>query len=338
MSTQFSSKAYTTPERTHVAILALGIPVVVALIGVVVALSWLDELPDPVAIHWGADGSPDGFGPVATLLVLLPIIAVIFGSVLSVSLSRMLAVPRRSWTPKALVATSVWLSIFLTTTGVGSLSIQRGLDSATQTGPVTTVILTGLSVSIVPAIAAFILTPWPHVAEMRDERAPTLTISDNERVFWTQSIAPSLALKLTLIAVLGLTASALVLVLLVGTPANLFLLTVPAAVVLAVAATMFWSVRVDSAGLHLRSSTGIPRLHYPLADMTEAHVVQVSAFGEFGGWGIRLGGQGRLGIIIRQGKAIEVSLKNGRNVVVTVDDADTGVAVINGLLQRTAEV
>ncbi|RZI85543.1 MAG: DUF1648 domain-containing protein, partial [Microbacterium sp.] len=43
-------------------LVALVLPAVVVVAGLVALLLAAPALPDPVAVHWGADGRPDGFG------------------------------------------------------------------------------------------------------------------------------------------------------------------------------------------------------------------------------------------------------------------------------------
>jgi hypothetical protein len=62
--------------------------------------------------------------------------------------------------------------------------------------------------------------------------------------------------------------------------------------------------------------------------------VEVSAFGEYGGWGVRFGRSGNWGVITRAGSAIEVQRRSGANFVVTVDDAATGAGLPTSLASR----
>ena len=63
-------------------------------------------------------------------------------------------------------------------------------------------------------------------------------------------------------------------------------------------------------------------------------MVDVSPFAEFGGWGYRVGRGGRVGIVLRSGPALQVERTGGRSLVVTVDDAATGAALLNTLAAR----
>ena len=53
-----------------------------------------------------------------------------------------------------------------------------------------------------------------------------------------------------------------------------------------------------------------------------------------GGWGLRVGRGGRTGLVVRSGQALEVERTGGRIVVVTVDDAARGAALLTAVAAR----
>ena len=61
---------------------------------------------------------------------------------------------------------------------------------------------------------------------------------------------------------------------------------------------------------------------------------RVDPAAEFGGWGFRLGLDGRFGIVLHAGEAIQVERRHGRPLVVTVDDAQTGAGLLAALVAR----
>jgi hypothetical protein len=81
---------------------------------------------------------------------------------------------------------------------------------------------------------------------------------------------------------------------------------------------------------------GLPVIRVPLSDIASADVATIDPFGQFGGWGIRYGFGGRVGIILRSGEALEVIRKSGRSIVITVDDAESAAALLGGLIAREA--
>ena len=334
-SVSTAPRAFGRTELRRIAMLAIGAPLVVSIIGTALALSWLHELPDPVAVHWGVTGKPDGFGSVALIIALFPALGTTFGIALTLGLSRMNAVGVSSWTPRALVATSVWLSVFLTSVGVGSLAIQRGLETAAEAGSILPVLGVGFAASLLPAVGAYALAPWPRVVEQTEITRSALELGADERIYWSRAVNPAPVFRIVLVAISVIAVGACVTVLLVGTGTNVLLSLAPLVILALVAATGFWRVTIDNAGLRVRNSLGLKNFTYPLSDITTADAISVSPFGEFGGWGLRWGGNGRFGIIISGGSALEITRTDGQRVVVTVDDARTAAALLNGLISRT---
>jgi hypothetical protein len=93
-------------------------------------------------------------------------------------------------------------------------------------------------------------------------------------------------------------------------------------------------VRVSAAGLTVRSTFGWPRTTVPADEVERADVVQVRPVHDFGGYGWRLGRQGRTGVVVRAGEALEVTRTGGRALVVTVDDAADAAALLNTMAER----
>jgi hypothetical protein len=111
-----------------------------------------------------------------------------------------------------------------------------------------------------------------------------------------------------------------------------WLAAIPAVLSVALLTTTAWRVRVDPEGLSVRAMLGWPGIRVPAADVASAGSTQLVPLGEFGGYGLRSGLDGRVGVITRAGTALEVRRRDGRAVVVTVDDAATAA----GLLQAYA--
>ena len=91
---------------------------------------------------------------------------------------------------------------------------------------------------------------------------------------------------------------------------------------------------MDGTGLTVRLLIRRPRIQVPLDEIIEAEVVTVRPIAEFGGWGLRIGAAGRAGVVLRSGPALQVTRTSGRAFVVTVDDAQTGAALLNTLAAR----
>ena len=87
----------------------------------------------------------------------------------------------------------------------------------------------------------------------------------------------------------------------------------------------------------MRPTLGWPLYRVALSDVASAATTNVVPLGEFGGFGLRWGLGRRLGIITRGGEALEVLRRDGRAVVVTVDDAATAAGLLTALAARGAK-
>ena len=112
-------------------------------------------------------------------------------------------------------------------------------------------------------------------------------------------------------------------------------IAVAAFVVLLSIGMSFWRVRADRRGFAVRGILGWPQVSIPASDVAEVRVIQVNPTADFGGWGWRWAPGNRTGIILRAGDAIEVTRRNGKRLVVTVDDAETAARVVQTLATRT---
>jgi hypothetical protein len=92
-------------------------------------------------------------------------------------------------------------------------------------------------------------------------------------------------------------------------------------------------VNVDRHGLRVvYGHLGVVRQLIPLHKIERATAVEVRPM-THGGWGYRgsLILFGKATVLVRGGEAIEVTQRNGRRFIVTVDDAATGAALLNAL-------
>ncbi|WP_336645965.1 DUF1648 domain-containing protein [Microbacterium sp. USHLN186] len=319
--------------RRALALVGLGLPLLISAVAAGLIALWLPELPDPAAIHWSA-GGVDGFGPPATFLWI--VIGLGFGLPALLAGSALL-LGRGQWGPTArfLGALALGLSGFSAVTAIGSASVQRGLSSAADAGDVLPVLLGALGALLVLSAAGWVLQP--HVdppATTALPSAPIAAIGASERVVWlaTATMAPAA------LAVLGVAV-----VLLIGVTAVLALqatemLWIPLLVLVivgvAVAATASFRVRIAADGVRVRSQLGFPRLTVPLDEITGVRVVECHPMGEFGGYGWRVGMDGRTGIVLRTSPALEIGRRGRGALIITVDGADVGAATLQALQGR----
>ncbi|MGV8965544.1 MAG: DUF1648 domain-containing protein [Cellulomonas sp.] len=315
------------PYRAVTTLVTLGFPVVVLLAGIAVALSWRDVLPDPIAIHWGSDGA-NGYGSLTSHLTAMVAITL----AMSVFLWAVgFFAGRDALTRRFAGGMAAWFAVFMTGLLVGSLAPQRGLPDAAAAGAIGAVI-TG---SIAAACLASALVAWLMPADLPKPAtspipadAPTVHLADAAQAAWVHDATVGGA-RWFLVAV-GVVMAAIVAI------SREWAAVVIVAFVFSLLLVLLarWTVTVDRTGLTVRPLIRRPRIHVPLSEILEAEAVTVRPIAEFGGWGLRTSAAGRTGVILRSGLALQVTRTGGRTFVVTVDDAQTGAALLNTLATR----
>jgi hypothetical protein len=312
----------------------LIVALVAPLILVVVALAWsfslAAQLPARVVVHWDLAGHPNGYGspfqfPIGLAAVCLPLIVIFGGAVVLIS-------HRGPLTPlaKLLAVTSIWVTLIVSITFLGSLLDKNaGADIGAMLG------LALGSATVVAAAAWFVLPRGVRGVggSVRPAVSP-VTLTPGERASWIRTASVSAGMIWIVVAVCVVIA-AVTIVSTIATDGQYWWLSfVPVVVLLLVLSNFAWTVRVDVRGVRIRSVLGIPVVRVPLDQVTSADVIDVQAISQYGGWGIRFALNGRIGVIVRSGEALEVHRSKGLDVVVTVDDASSAAALLNGLVQR----
>lgn len=322
-------------QRARRALIIVGLlaPVVITAVAVVLIIMWLPSLPDPAATHWGA-GGVDGFGSPQSYLWM----AIVLGLGLPLVLvGSVLALARQQWGGAARLLTGVALGLsgFSAVVTGGSVAMQRGLTDAAQAGPIWPVVVGGFCALLVLTAAGWALQPDVRPTPAAPlEPAHLASISAGERVVWMATASMSriamLIIGLTVVLVAGITA-----VMVVQAREALWIPLLALAIVgVAFATTASFRVIAGADGLTVRSQLGLPKVHVPLDEIVSVRAVVCQPFGEFGGFGWRVGLDGRTGIVLRTGPAIEVERRDKRPLVVTVDGAEVGVATLNAYLAR----
>lgn len=335
------ARAYTGPRLHRLIAVAGGVPVLSAVVAAGLMLVWAPTLPDPIAIHWGANGQVDGYGPLWSVIALVLGITTAFAGVVTLSLARMAAVapPASGNQQRLLGAISVWMGVFLSIGIGGSVAMQRGLADAAAVGSVFAPMIAGAGIGLVLATLAWFVLPLPaSVADGSVPATEAMALTADERVSWSATVRPSSLILWILGGALVVATVVSVMGAAAGDGWVLWLSPGVLLVVLVVSIVcFFWRVTVTAGGFSVRSAVGIVRVTIPLREIAAARVVTVSPMGDFGGWGWRVGGS-RTGIVVRAGEALEVERRSGRSLVVTVDDAATAAALIGGLVERRGAV
>jgi hypothetical protein len=288
------------------------------------AWSWRSELPDPIAVHFGPDGA-DGFGSLGGFLAMM---LGIFGALAIGAWLMAILLGRSAATRRLGVGFGVGMSVFGAASTLGTLAGARGLTDPAQTPGVDGTLLVALTAGLLLGG----LAAWAVPADRPDPAAgtvqgPRLDLGAQERAVWSQRVTSTVGLWIgcgTTLLMAGLSVA-------FRTPA---LLMIAALLGVLLASMMIFRVTVDGTGLHLRSALGWPRADVPGEEITAVEVTRVRAFREFGGWGVRVGRNGSVGYVLRDGEGIRVSRTGGRDLVVTVPDAATGAALLTTLAER----
>ncbi len=165
-----------------------------------------------------------------------------------------------------------------------------------------------------------------------------MTLAPGERAAWLRTVTMSRGGMIAIVAVTVVFAvTAVWLAFTSGELAGVFALLALLFVVLLLATSVF-RARVDDTGLTVRSALGIPSWRIPLEDVETVTVAAIDPMTQFGGWGVRAGLDGRFGVVLRRGDAIQVARAGKRTFVVTVDDAVTGAALLGGSRRPSPEV
>ncbi len=320
-------------------LVALALPAAVVLGGLAVLLLAAPALPDPVAVHWGADGRPDGFGPLWLTMLLVGVTGLGLPLLLTITSLPSLRAGDHGRVYPFLGAFSLGLGVFVTVLVTTATMQQIGLASADDAPAIWIALIAALVLAAGAGAAGWFLQPRDPFAPVRAEPTEPTVLAPAETAVWVRrvTISPAGAVVLgsavlLLVVITVITAIAVddVLALWITAAATVF-------VSLAVLTNCAFHVRIDDSGLSVTSAAGWPRVHLPLTEVRDAAHVQVEPMGEFGGWGMRWAPGGKFGVVSRRGPGIEVRRTNGKTLTVTVDDAQTGAALLNGLVARRAQ-
>jgi hypothetical protein len=323
--------------RRRFVIVAVVVPLVITVVGIALMLIWLPQLPNPIAVHWSAAGHADGFGSPSLVVVLTAVIGV--GLTALFAMPVLVASREGEWglTMRLLGALSAGITVYLVTLATWSVAMQRGLADAHDAPSIIPALAAATVVGVVVGSAAWFVQP--NVVSSGGQ-TPTTTepgpfvLRPGEQVVWMRTSTMPAA---GMIAVVGSTIAASVAATWMALSGNGPWVAIAfLALVLAVAActTSVFRVRVSDDGLIVRSALGIPRYRVPLGAVRSVTVIHIDPMAQFGGWGIRLSLDGRLGVVLRRGDAIQVERTGARTFVVTVDDAATGAALLQALVER----
>lgn len=297
-------------------------PLAIVAVAEAVLISMGATGPAQVVVHWGTNG-PDRMGPWWELPLTVGIVGVSVIALLGVFIARTRRITRMSaWFAPISLGITVFHTVVL---GGGTLLLSTG-----PVNPLVT-ILGGFVV----AVAAVLITGFGLPRESPEPLAVAATplpLAAGEVAAWSGVVEMSAAFVIAMVAIAAALVVLAVVLLVTAARAGAVLFIPAGLILLSLVCFTQWRVTAGASGFAVRSVVGWPALRVPVADIASAAAVTVDPMSEFGGWGPRWimgpNGKGRWGFIARRGEGVEVVRRDGRSVVVTVDDAATAAAVL----------
>lgn len=307
-------------RRSHLAV-TIAVTAASGLALVIVILLSVADLPDRLATHFDLSGAADdtmsrGVALAMFLLVAVGLPALLIGVFAATQWWR-------GGQARMFAGFLAGLPVGLSVVFGATVLANRAVDSPDQVTLSPWLFLLALAVAVAAGIVVAFLVPHGLPRETSELVTP-VALSPHERASWFGRVQAG---PLVILA-FGVGVVALV----IGAMASgiWWLWLVVGLVALVSVATTNFVVRVDASGVTWRSALGFPRGHIPLDKITGAAVIDVSP-ADFGGFGVRIT-PGALGLVMRQGSALEVT-HGKRRFVATVDDAATGAGLVLGYLQ-----
>lgn len=323
--------------KTWAVWLGLVLPLLIALAAAVILVQWLPRTPDPIATHWSGSGGPEGFsspalniaftaGMAAAMALLLGLIGV-FGT----GKSSVLA-----WSSmnRFMVALALCMATSLALMGVLLTHMQLGLDDARNAPGVGAPLVISFGIGIALGVLGYIVQPKVTVSGPIAAQPEIVPLAATERAVWLGTAGMSTPMMWVLGGVTGGMMLMAVLTWWSGTEPVVLWLMIGTAMLLMVllALTTWFRVRIDARGLEARSVAGWPVFRVRADDVDHVVAGNINPLSDFGGWGIRWV-PGRLGVVMRSGDGIVVTRTNGRIFGLTVDDAATAAALLETYAQ-----
>jgi hypothetical protein len=275
-----------------------------------------------VIVHWGAGA--DRMGPWWTYAVLVAAIGFPVIGVIGFFIARATRMAgMNAWMPAISMGITVFHAIGM---GVGSVVLNASpLAPALPLGG-------GAVLAIGAALLTWRLLPRELPATEKTDAAAPLPVRSSEIAAWTGRVElPTWFMTLIATVAAALIVVGVSLLLTVG-PRLWFVFLAPTILLVALLVTSHFVVTAGPRGFMVRSAIGWPRLQVAAANIEKAGVVSVDPMSDFGGWGLRwvIGPthKGRWGVVTRSGPGVEVFRRDGRSIVVTVDDPGTAAAVV----------
>lgn len=307
------------PPRPRVPARELVVPLLAVLVVAIAPVAVWSRLPDPVAIHWGIDGRPDGSAPLlldALLLAVTTALVSVLPLLSAASADRRVA--------RLLVGLAHGMAGLFVLLRLRTLQLNLEAPRWEDVGTLTIGDLGVMVLITAPLIALGWWLGGRHADVVRATRPVVVPALPAEgRLLWVGHQSWPVG---RVIGPLAIIAGGAVTALRIA-PETLLV-----GATLALTGVAVWwftsiTVAVGPVGLKVRFGPfGWPRVRVPL-DVVEAVEVEDVEPMAYGGWGYRVM-PGVRAVVIRRGPGLRVRRAGGADLVVTVDDAATAAGVL----------
>ncbi|WP_053923947.1 hypothetical protein [Streptomyces chattanoogensis] len=286
------------------------------------------RLPEPLGTHFnGTGGHIDGYTSAHGFLTWNLVELLVLGIVLGVFVYLRRTAPGTRW----VIALGWGLAAAFGYLSCVTLLINVDVTDAADVRLPLWRVAVGLAGALLCGALGWLLAgPDRRPSDRRPAgHAERLALGRGETAGWSRSVGSPLVAALAVV-----TLCAALVIGFLGDRLVAGSLLVAAVVIGAIASVR---VTVDRRGLALASTlVPYPFRRIPLDRVEEATSRRVDPLTDFGGWGYRTC-PGRSGLVLRSGDGLVLRLTNGREFVVTVDDAATAAALFNTCLDRARE-
>lgn len=309
------------------AVFGIGLPIAVAVAGLLLTRILQSRLPEQIATHW-TTGRPDGFAePTSSAWVFALTIVLVGGGCSAVAaLAPALLLMRRTMLLLGSSVVGLLFSIQLAT-----LVSQLDRSSVTELSFPGRSVGWGMLGGFAIGVAGGALLR-DHRERTPADEPPAAGLPRGRAVAVRDRVGFSgVGLTVFVGAVLGVAALGWWTA---GAPWPLWIAAPVAAIV---AGLIRFDVVVDRHGVRVRN-LGMTSLDIGLDEITGARVVEVNPFRDFGGWGLRTKGRGRYGIVTHTGPAVRIDTAGALTLTVTTERATEMAGALNSFADQQRRV
>lgn len=320
-------------------LVALWLPLVAFVAMAAVQFYLLPRMPEPAATHWGFAGEPDGFGAAWTYPAML--LGVGAGVVVVFAVTALLGAAKAEggMDLRFMSAVNLWYTGFMGVFLTWLFVIQ--LDAADASTAVLSweIPVVALVVGLVLGLIGWKVTPKVKGAAVDGAHPEPVALSPGEQATWLRTVRMSGPMFALLGGAALLT---LVMTVFIATSeedpvATWIMVAVTLLLVTIIPFLSVFRARINGAGFSVKSAGGWPKFVIPTSEIESVEVVHVNPLGEFGGWGWRLSPTHGQGIVMRTGEGLRITRTDGRKFTLTIDDAATAAALLQGIKDRNDE-